>query len=407
MVSLFTRAPLGVIFLLLGLVLSARLGMVAISEQLQTRRPAVSAALDGSNITSRLSLAKDALDRDPPGLEAARSAAEEALASNPLSTPALQLLAAVAEEEGRLEDIRTLMRQAASITLRNSLNQLWAFSNALESGQRDTLMALIDRIYATTGRFGPIEPHLHLLIADEAGLAAVAAALAGNPSWRGPILGAFLRHSRDHDRYSTLFERLAATEAPPTNAEIRSLLTALVAAGRLDQALFVWRTHVVNAYGADLDALLPNANFEAGLLNMPFEWTARTDVRAAVRLTRESRRRVLNIDFFGGRVGANMVGRVLVLSPGSYVLRGAERAVGFATPRGLVWRLSCAGQSASLAETAPLTGETGWRPFEARFTVPEACRYQMLELTLLARAPSEQEIRGLVSYADFSLERVD
>lgn len=406
MVSLFTRVPLGLVVLLLGGVLFARLASMAMSEALDEAQPSIAAALNGHNETARLRLAKAALESDPPDAGSGRSLAQEALRANPLSVSALQLLALAAEEEGRADDVGALMRQSASITLRNPLNQLWAFSHVFQGAGGGGRLPVLDRIYASTVGFGRIEPNLHLMIGDDAGLVRLASALALNPPWRGQALTSILRHTRQPERSLALFDLLAATPSPPNVDEVRPLLASLVAAGRLDDAQGVWRAHIA-PLGGDPNALMPNASFEAGLLDMPFEWSVRPDPLAAARLSRENRRRILNVEFFGGRVAAKPIGRLLNLPAGSYALRGVERAVGLSTPRGLVWRIFCVGQSKALAETSALNADTGWRAFEARFIIPDECRYQMLELSLAARAPSEQEIQGLVSYADFSLERVE
>lgn len=396
-------STLFILMCVIGALVFVRLATMAASQIFQVSRPSLAASLDAQNVEARLRLAGSFLSSDPPETGQAQQKAREILKSDPLSADALQVLAVVAEEEGRREDAIKLIGRASELTLRPDVLRTWAFSNALRQGKYVEALEILDRNYKVSGGiFGPLERLIPSLIVDASGVEATAQALSRNPGWRPLVLTLILRHSQLHDQWYALYEALLSTQAPPTNSETRDFLNLLIQRGALNHAEALWLLSLRQQEGT----LFPNADFENGLPNSPFDWTVQRDPRAAVRLSRESRRRVLNVDFFGGRVAGSVVGRLMALPPGDYVLSGNERAVSFSTPRGLVWRVACRGQPAVLGETELIRGETPWRKFELKFNVPDECPYQTLELTLLSRVASEQEVRGVASYTDFTLDKL-
>jgi hypothetical protein len=76
--------------------------------------------------------------------------------------------------------------------------------------------------------------------------------------------------------------------------------------------------------------------------------------------------------------------------------------------RGLVWRISCAGQPTNVLGESPAVSGTDpvWTDFEFSFAVPETgCPAQMVTLGLNARSASEQFVSGSVWYDDLQILR--
>lgn len=397
--------PVLILMCVIGAILFARLSTMALSHAWQASSPSLAASLYAHNVEARLRLSSSLLSLDPPQTGHARERAREALIADPLSAGALYALAIAADEEGRRGDAITLIERASQLTLRPDAFRVWALSNALRQAKYEEALEVVERVYKSSGGIlGPLERLLPSLIVDASGVEATAKALSRNPDWRGLVLTLILRHGQLQDQWYALYERLSSTQAPPTVSETRAFLNALVQRGALNHAEALWLLSLRSPADQE-NGLFPNADFANGLPNSPFDWTVQGDPRTAVHISRESRRRVLNIDFFGGRVATTPVARLMALPPGDYVLSGVERASSFSTPRGLVWRVTCRGRSAALGETEPMRSDTPWRRLELKFSVPDDCPYQALQLSLLARVASEQEVRGVASYADFSLAR--
>lgn len=397
------RAPVIILLCVTGVLLCARLSTMAFSHLLQSRHPSLAASLDTNNVTARFRLINTYLSSDPPLTSQAKERAQQVLRTDPLSSSALVAMAVAAAEDGNHEEARTLLGRASALSLRPDHLKIWSFRNALSAGNYTQVFEIIGRVYKISGSLGVIAGFVPAIIQDTKGLEASVDALSHNPEWRNLFLNAMLRQDQLHGQGYVLYEKLLASAAPPSEAETRTFLDAFVRGGNLTHAEALWRLSQSRA-GAPGESLFPNAGFENGLTNSPFDWTARRDPRAAVRLTRENRRRVLNVDFFGGRVAESMVGRLMALPPGAYILTGVERAASFSTPRGLAWRVTCRGQTTIIGESEAIKDNTEWRSLSVKFDVPDDCPYQMLELRLLARLPAEQEVRGVVSYADFSLD---
>jgi hypothetical protein len=142
------------------------------------------------------------------------------------------------------------------------------------------------------------------------------------------------------------------------------------------------------------------------MTNLPFDWVFAPVSGALIGVSTENGRRILNVDFFGGRVPFQNVSHLLTLAPGPYRFSGLERSENLQNERGIWWRLFCVGKPAdSLAATDLQTDEKPWREFTVDFDVPrDNCPYQELVLELPARVVRETEIIGGVSYANLEIK---
>jgi hypothetical protein len=184
---------------------------------------------------------------------------------------------------------------------------------------------------------------------------------------------------------------------------LEPFLNRLVKEGLLDQAFLAWTKSLPADRLTNLEYLY-NAHFQYPLTNQPFDWAFTPAQQALARAETENGRRILNVDFFGGRINFQNVSHLLALAPGSYRFSGLQRSENLRNERGLRWRLSCV-SGADLGATELMTGENPWREFGVDFVVPsENCPYQKLILELPARVALEAEIIGGASYTSLDIK---
>jgi hypothetical protein len=113
---------------------------------------------------------------------------------------------------------------------------------------------------------------------------------------------------------------------------------------------------------------------------------------------------VLEVQLTGRPIEAPIVRQYLFIAPGKYRLHGEYLARGLRVEDGLVWSLRC-GQ-AETARSAPIDGDSPWRPFDFEFAVPASCGI-VAGLQLQAANASDATLggRGRVSFDAFTLER--
>ena len=297
------------------------------------------------------------------------------------------------------------MTLASRVNLRDLRAQLWLLAHDLRVTNVDSAMQHLDAILRGQARGGVIErlsPTLAPIIAREPYRLAYAKLLLTNPPWR-PFTD-LIRGSTDLSALANLIAELQALGPGPTEGELRVVLNMLIGGGMFDEAHDTWMRSLPLEHREEADFLY-NESFHYQLTNLPFDWVIEPVANATVHFDTQAEAKIINVDFYGGRVKFEHVSHLLNLAPGSYRFQGRERAQALQNERGLQWRIACAdAENENLGTTDPLNGDTAWRPFTVDFTVPTGkCFYQELVLELRARAALETEVAGRVSYADLHL----
>jgi len=202
---------------------------------------------------------------------------------------------------------------------------------------------------------------------------------------------------------------LRASAAPPTAAELKPYLEFLVGHKLYDLAYYTW-LQFLPPEELHHAGLLFNSKFEVLPSGMPFDWVISSGSGVTIdvvpRPDNESEH-ALRIDFEYGRVDYRGVTQLVMLTPGTYSFQGKYEGQ-FVGPRGLKWRIVCAGnETMPLGESVMMTG-TGstWRDVGFKFTVPSTnCRAQYIRLDLDARMASEQLVAGSMFFGDLRLSR--
>ena len=379
---------------------------LSVGDLLSASNPELAITFDPGQAAAQVTLSQRTYLEDVSRLDEATAGARQALVANPLTPEALTLLGRVAQ--GKDDDQRALelMRLASRVNLRSLEPQIWLLDRDIRHGDVALALQRIDILFrGQTSGTDPLVLALAPALTSEAYQRGFVALLRTNPKWRASILGELAARSSDLPGLDALFAALQAGDNPPTTPELATFLTRLINGGMLDQAYLAW-TKSLPAERLQRQDYLYNSRFQYALTNLPFDWVFAPVSGALIGVSTENGGRILNVDFFGGRVPFQNVSHLLTLAPGPYRLSGLERAENLQNERGLWWRLFCVGKPADqLAATDLLTSEKPWREFAVDFDVPrDNCPYQELILELPARVVLETEIIGGVSYANFEIK---
>ena len=393
-------------FGLIGLlaVLGVEIVRHSLGDFLSNTDPALSIIIDPTQSGARLSVSDTLLGANPPKLDEAVDSARQALQTNPLSPGALTLLAHASEQSGNGDRTGRLMTLASRVNLRDLRAQLWLLNQDLRVTNVDSALQRIDIVLRGQNWqvFERLSPTLGQIVMREPYRLAYAKLLLTNPPWRPFAI--LIRDSRDDSGLTNLVAELQALGPGPTEKELQLVLNRLIQDGMFDDAHDIWMRSLPTERREEADFLY-NQGFRYRLTNLPFDWVIEPVANASVGFETQADLKVMNVDFYGGRVKFENVSHLLNLAPGSYRFQGRERAQALQNERGLQWLIYCADDGENLGTTDLLSGDTPWRPFAVDFTVPTGkCYYQYLILVLPARVALETEVVGRVSYADLDLQ---
>lgn len=340
-----------------------------------------------------------------------RALAERILAADPLKPAALFLLGQIAEWEGDADRARRLMAAAAQRSFRETAAVYQLLLRSLEARDFARALDYADAILRTAPEH---TRHIVSLLAravdDEAARRLVERRLAESPPWRGAFLSGLPRAAADARTPLNVLLALKESPAPPTTAELRSYLSVLTRQKLYELAYYTWLQFLPPEHLSST-GLLYNGRFERPLSGLPFDWMIERGTGVTVQVSPAAgieQGRALLIELGHGRVEFGSVSQMTLLAPGTYRFTGRLRGE-LAGRRGLVWRISCAGERHELGESEMMVGlAPTWRTFGFTFEVPgdRPCRAQSITLTLDARSASERLVSGTVRYADLKIERL-
>ena len=392
-------------FIVVTMALAVTIIRFGAGEMLSGSNPALALWFDPSQSDARVALAQTQWLENVDRGDEAISEARQALAVSPLSPGALTLLARVSEHNSNPAKAAALMQLASRVDQRSLDAQLWVLNQDVQNARITEVLRRIDVLLR--GQSAQVKDRLISAVApvltSEAYRSAFVAVLEMGPTWRSHVLENLAASANDLAGLERLYASLRTIRNPLTAEELGPFLNRLVKETRLDDAYIAWTQSLPAERLSKLDYLY-NARFQYTITNLPFDWVFAPVVGALARAEVDNGRRILDVDFFGGRVAFQHVSHLLTLSPGSYRFSGQERSQNLQNERGLWWRLACVGTNATLGATDLVTGETPWREFRVDFEVPkDNCPYQELVLELPARAVLETEIIGGASYANLEI----
>jgi len=285
----------------------------------------------------------------------------------PLETEPFLVEAAIAERKGDLARAQSLLEMARQRDPRSAAAlYLLADVELRENKVLDALreLALLARIMPTASV--QLIPALADYARTPGGRDGLASVLRSNPELRLPLLIALSNDPDNADLVLALAGPELRSTAPEFQAWKSRLIDGLLKRGDYARAYALWR--VFAGLPSSFSALLFNGEFKALAAPPPFNWTFNTG-SAGIAEPANGKLRVL----FYGNAEWRLAKQVLLLTPGTY--RFEALANGNPASGALTWAVTCSTDPRTIMELPVKAGATS-----ARFSVPEGCNLQNLEL---------------------------
>ncbi len=360
-------------------------------------------SLDSGQSLPRVILAERAYIADPSRQAETMDSARAALEANPYTAGALTLLGLVAQQRGDAAASLGLMNLALRVDLRNLRAELSVLAQNVAQGNTEAALRRIDTLLRAGAGSPPLKEALAQILTSEPYRAGFVNLLRSRPVWRLDTLTWLAVATKNPVGLAAVYSELQDGVNPPDPAELQAILIRLTNNGLYGPAYAIWKKSVgVPA----LANLLYNGRFENGLSNQPFDWVYAHQPATTIEIVGQGETVQLNMHFFGGRVGPELLSHMLALTPGRYRLTGQLMATALQNERGLRWRLFCLGKpGADLAATEFVNGDAPWRGFSLAFAAPATdCNYQKLVLELPARYALESVITGGVDFRNMEIK---
>jgi hypothetical protein len=351
-------------------------------------------------------------DLSPADYKQVQSWAEQALHQDPLNGRALRILGQVAEHSSSYERTEALMRGAARRSLQESLAVFWMMRDSYRNKNYPEAMRYADILLRTRPQLSRyVYPMLGRMA--EIGTASVELkrVLADSPPWRTEFFTALPDNVSDARTPLELLLSLRDTATPPTDAERRAYLAALVQHKLYELAYYSWLQFLPQDQLSKTGRLF-NGNFALPPSGLPFDWVyskgAGVNLKFGQKSDREGKPALL-IEFGPGRVDfSSGLKQLVLLPPGNYKFEGKYKP-DLVSERGLLWSITCADATDPAGVSTTMNGAgAAWKDIDVAFTIPhEGCPAQYVSLKLDARSASEQFVSGAVWYSDLSISRVE
>jgi hypothetical protein len=344
-----------------------------------------------------------------PSDEQMRAWTELALVRDPLNARALRILGQLASASGDEESTEKFMEAAASRSLHERLPIYYLMQKRLQQKNYAQAVYFADALLRTTPEVLPnLMPALAFMAETPNAADELKSVLAKNPPWRSGFLAALPSSVSDARTPLDVLLAIKDSSTPPRTADLRSYLDFLVSKKIYELAYYTWLQFLPVEQLSKVGNLY-NGSFELTPSGLPFDWVIASGAGVTTEIlprTDADGENALFISFEQGRVEFNGVTQLLMLAPGDYEFKGKFKGE-LVGPRGLKWRIACAGGSAPLAESAMMIGAHPiWKDIEFSFTVPSGeCRAQQLRLDLDARMSSEQLVTGSVWIDELQISR--
>lgn len=332
-------------------------------------------------------------------LDQAERLAKLALRHSPAEVLAIRTLGQVrnAREGGSGDELLLI---SARLGWRDVPTQLWIIERAILAGMPELAMERAEALVRLQRERELVFTLLRMLAVDPEGREVLVRSLAEDPFWRRDFLSPTQTIPADQVvPLARILRDLARTDVPPRPVEARFAIDVLAQEGRTAAALALYRDLFPQAAG---NAPLRDGGFErddvdhsAGGASNVFDWRLFSEGGAAAGIDPApgGEGRQLYV-LSGGTVRARVLSQMLVLDPGTYQLtyrvRGEEPG---ATER-IGWHLRCADLvGATLLEPArEALPDKEWHRRTRRFTVPQGCGAQLLELHSLPEIGSPDQV---------------
>jgi len=340
-----------------------------------------------------------------------RTWAGSALISEPLDARALGILGQAASAGNDNVDAEKLMRAAARLSLHDNLVLYWLMLKSTEAGDLQSAIYYADVLLRTSPELiTHVMPVLGHIAGDKESAGMLEKVLASDPPWREVFFQALPGFVTDPRVPLDLLLALRTSPVPPTSADFERYIDVLVYRKYYDLAYYTWLQFLPTRELRNA-GLLFNGNFETPPSGLPFDWQITSGSGVTIDIVPRSDKsggHALLVDFQYGRVDYHSVSQLTMLTPGTYEFKGEYKGQ-LIGPRGLKWRVVCAGQTdGKIGESSTVIGKAqDWTNISFSFTVPATdCRAQYVRLDLDTRMASEQLVSGSMLFDELQILRV-
>jgi hypothetical protein len=337
--------------------------------------------------------------------------AVSALIADPLNARALTVLGQQADGAGEEAATAKFLAAAGRRSIRQSLAVYWLMRESFQKRDYAAAVHYADALLRTRGQAAAqVIPILVQLSEIPGASEPLKSALLAGPRWRPAFLAALASKSTDPRMAIELLLALRQTPAPPTSAELKTSVEALISRNQHELAYYAWLQFLPPEQLSSTGFLF-NGSFEMKPSGLPFDWILHGGDGATLEIVErpeQPEQHSLFVELGYGRIEFRGAQQLIMLAPGSYTFAGDYRGE-LVGKRGLVWRVACADTQTTTLGTSPMViGVTpNWRTVEFAFSVPEeGCRTQLLRLALDARMSSEQLVSGSLWFDELRLARV-
>lgn len=350
-----------------------------------------------------------ALGATPPAIADAKASARAALAVSPLNVDALEVFARAAMAEGDEQAVAKYRKMILDRTLRNYLNLVWEFDEAVNRRDFDTAMSLANAALrqSVAGEAATyLMRRMTVLASDPEAFPAIAAQMGELTTWRRSFLDVMATRGDIN-----IFPELMDARRPKVRGGVNwpTYFNRLIARGESRMAYVIW-TEQLDPETAPPLGLLFNGGFESEPTGMPFDWSV-TPGRG-FEIVRDDRApgegaQSLRITFGGAEVRFANLRQTLILDPGAYSFSGLVKTSALETRLGLQFRIYCLDTDSAVIAQSPLfAGTAEWSRFSIDFTVPpQYCNYQTIRLEIPAKIAADRRVQGSIWFDGLDIAR--
>lgn len=331
---------------------------------------------------------------------------QAAIARDPVDARLRALLGEVERRSNQPENAQTQFLAAHRISKTEQLALRRLIAVALEKGETAQAVRYIDLfVRRWRDQFQDAAAILAPLLLEPAAYAEMMKTLEANPPWRGALIRSLVKSDAGLPLANRLLLDLGSGSAPPTDAERRVVLSALVRAGDYPTAhrLFLFTLTDEDWKKA---GLVFNGSFEPSDSPMQFDWIYRNTAAAYLQSSATPPQDGMTVRFLDKPAREVEMRQTIVLEPGKYRMKMNASSASLKAPRGLFWRLRCVKPGVEIARLDVAEGTYRNRDAAIEFEV-QACPAQSLELRSGLQIDSWlYRYSGRVTFHKIAIERL-
>lgn len=330
-------------------------------------------------IAALMALNMSGVDAKADDRERADMLARDALLKDATAVTAVSTLALNAEVRGDPSSAQRYFRYANGLSRRDLPTQLWMIEDAVARNDVPGALRHYDIALRTSDQTHDILfPILASAMSDETVRKALVQTLAGRPVWAGEFIDYAASKAPDPRAVASLFEGLAIARVAPLWGAQATVVNRLVSSGAVSEA---WAYYATVKSKSDPRFSRDPGFAEDGLTPSAFDWAPITNNLIQTSIQPNGKDGLVDFAVSAGNSGV-VLQQSEVFPRGQYSIEGQSRGIDQPDNSRPVWRVRCSDGRELVRVALPSSGQNV-ASFSARFTVPDRCEAQMLELVAM------------------------